>query len=102
MKINGQYPKLPVQEKNVDKGKEGKELSSQQGVSAEKAERATANRGVNSNFAVNRLREKINQEADVDMDRVKALKAKIKSGEYQIDNLKLANRILKSSITEDL
>ena len=95
MKINGQYPKLPTQEKNATQGAE-KEVAKQAGISSN---RAVANK---SNFTVSKAREKIDATPDIDMDRVNALKSKIKNGEYQIDSLKLANRILKNSVLEDL
>ena len=97
MKINGQYPKLPAQDKTVHQGQE-KDVSKQTGISSKKLVEA---KQIGNDFAVNRMRDKINAEPDINMERVEALKSKIKSGEYQIDNLKLANKILKSSLMED-
>ncbi|PCI29781.1 MAG: flagellar biosynthesis anti-sigma factor FlgM [SAR324 cluster bacterium] len=98
MKINGQYPKLPIQEKNIGKGQE-KDVEKQTGIASK---RSVAVGKTGSDFTTNRIRNKIDAEPDVNMERVKALKARIKSGEFQIDNIKLANNILKNSILEDV
>lgn len=42
------------------------------------------------------LEEKLNQQPDVDEERVANVKARIESGEFAIDNLQLADKILSS------
>ncbi len=97
MKINQQHPNLPVQDKNVNKGQE-----KESGKEVENASAKTSVLGKGSgDFIVNKVRDKIDAEPDINTERVAALKARIKNGEYRIDNLELSNRILKSSILED-
>lgn len=94
MKIDGQYPKVPVQDKNVHKDKAATPLENKKSTHLEKTD--------TKSFSVNKIREKIEAEPDVNLERVKALKEKIKSGEYQVDTRKLANNLLKDSLLEDL
>jgi flagellar biosynthesis anti-sigma factor FlgM len=97
MKINQQQPKVPIQEKSVNRGHE-KDTGKADGNPSAKSSVLAKGSG---NFTVNKVRDRIDAAPDIDAERVTALKARIKNGEYQIDNLKLANRILKNSILED-
>ena len=54
-----------------------------------------------SNLTVSRMRDRIQAEPDVNVEKVKALKAMIKKGEYNVDTAKLANKMLKESALED-
>jgi flagellar biosynthesis anti-sigma factor FlgM len=94
MKIDGQQPKVPVHDKNVHKDKTAISVGNKKSTNLEKAD--------TKQFSVSKIREKITAEPDVNMERVKALKAKIKSGEYQVDTMKLADNLLKDSLLEDL
>ncbi len=94
MKIESQYPKVPVQDKNVHKDKTATPAEGKKPGRLEKTD--------TKQFSVNKIREKIDAEPDVNLERVKALKAKIKSGEYQVDTKKLANNLIKDSLLEDL
>jgi flagellar biosynthesis anti-sigma factor FlgM len=94
VKIDGQYPKVPVQDRSVHKDKSAIPVESRKTGRLEKTD--------TKNFSVNKIREKIEAEPDIDMERVKALKAKIKGGDYQVDTQKLANNLLKDSLLEDL
>ncbi len=97
MKINQQHPKVPVQDKNVNKGQE-----KEPGREVEKGATNISALGKGSgDFIINKVRDKIDAEPDINTERVEALKTRIKNGEYRIDSLKLSNRILKSSILED-
>lgn len=42
------------------------------------------------------LEEKLSQQPDVDEERVASIKARIESGDFAVDNLKLADKILSS------
>lgn len=94
MKIDGQYPKVPVQDKNVHKDKA---TTAAEGKKPTRLEKTDVQK-----FSVNKIKEKIDAEPDVNLERVKALKAKIKNGEYEVDTKKLANNLLKDSLLEDL
>ncbi|NQU62825.1 MAG: flagellar biosynthesis anti-sigma factor FlgM [SAR324 cluster bacterium] len=94
MKIDGQYPKIPVQDKNVHKDKTAANSENRKSTDLHKTNP--------KQFSVNKIREKIDAEPDIDMEKVKLIKAKIKNGEYQVDSKKLANNLLKNSLLEDL
>lgn len=94
MKIDGQHPKIPVQDKNVHKDKTA--------TASENRKSADLQKTHLKQFSVNKIREKIDAEPDIDIEKVNLIKAKIKSGEYQVDSKKLANNLLKDSLLEDL
>jgi len=96
MKIEGQIPKLPVQEKNIPKGKE------KETTQVEKKKATEITRPKSHRFSVDKIREKIDAEADVDIEKVKALRDKIKKGEYRVDSEKLAKNLIKNSLVEDI
>ena len=96
MKIEGQIPKLPVQDKVVPKGKE-KEVSPLERKKATEISRAKSQR-----FSVDKIRAKIDAEPDIDVEKVKALRERIRKGEYQVDSKKLADNLIKNSLVEDI
>ncbi|MGK0289175.1 MAG: negative regulator of flagellin synthesis FlgM [bacterium] len=97
MKISNQYTKLPLQETHAGQ-KKGKEGSSQLGaIEAQQSVQQTGN-----NFAINRIRMKIDAESGFNAEKVNALKAKIQDGSYKIDADKVAKQLLKHSLLEDL
>lgn len=98
MKVDGQYPKVPLQDKSIQKGKE-KEAITQKALDQKRA--AELKNAKTSQFTVSKIKEVINTAEDVNLDKVKALKAKIDSGEYQIDKPKLVQKMLADSIVED-
>ena len=51
---------------------------------------------------MNKLKSQINAEPEVRADKVAELKAKIKSGEYQVDSQRLAKAMLEDALQEDL
>jgi len=97
MKISQQQPNVPVKDTNVSKGQE-KDTGKAAGNASANASALVKGSG---KFTIDRVRDKIDAAPDIDIERVASLKARIKSGEYQIDSLRLSNRILKSSILED-
>ena len=99
MKIQGQYPKVPIQDKNTQKLRDG-DVEARKGVGAKASEEL--HQGEKQQFAVNRLREKINAEPDIDAEKVARLKEQIKQGKYQVDAVKTANNLVKSALFEDL
>ncbi len=54
------------------------------------------------NLTVSRMRERIQAEPDVNLEKVKALKASIKKGDYKVDTAQLAGKLLKDSALEDV
>ncbi|MFH2130468.1 MAG: flagellar biosynthesis anti-sigma factor FlgM [bacterium] len=94
MKIEGQYPKLPVQDKNVHKDKTAFPIENKTSPIQDKSDP--------KKFAVNKIRERIDAEPEMDMEKIRSIKARIKSGEYEVDTKKLANNLLKDSLLEDL
>jgi flagellar biosynthesis anti-sigma factor FlgM len=94
MKIDGQSPKVPVQDKNVHRDKTAANSDARKATDLHKAD--------TKQFSVNKIRGKIDAEPDIDLEKVNALKAKIKNGEYQVDSKKLANNLIKNSLQEDL
>lgn len=99
MKIQGQYPKVPLQEKNTQKLRDG-ELDARKGVDAKSTEEV--HHRDKQQFTVNRLREKVNAESDIDAEKVARLKEQIKQGKYQVDAAKTASNLVKNSLFEDL
>lgn len=55
-----------------------------------------------SSFAMNKMKLRISAEPEVRPERVAELKAKLKSGEYQVDPQKLAGSMLLESLQEDI
>lgn len=96
MKIEGQLPKVPAQDKGIQKGKE-KEIAR-----TEDQKQLSPQKAVTEQFAVNKLRGKIESEPDINLKKVKELREKIKNGDYKIDNEKLADSMLKDSLLEDI
>ena len=97
MKISGQYPKPPIQDKNLNNTKE-KAKGDQNEVNLSNHSKDISGVDLKSK----RIQEKLNSESDIDQKKVAELKAKIKKGEYKIDSEKLADRMLKDSINEDI
>lgn len=96
MKIKGQVPKVPTQDQGIQKGKE-KEIAR-----AEDQKTASTEKPSVEQFAVKKLRSKIESEPDVNLQKVKELKEKLKKGEYKVDTEKLADNLLKDSLLEDI
>ena len=95
MKIDGQYTKLPVQDKAVQKGKE------KEPQQVEKKKPTVVSKTDNT-FSLTRIKDRIEAEPDINIDKVNEIKAKLKNGEYQIDTEKLAKNIIKDSLIEDV
>jgi flagellar biosynthesis anti-sigma factor FlgM len=55
----------------------------------------------NSTFVMNKIKDRISFEPEVRADRVAELKAKIKSGEFQVDSERLAKAMLEDALHED-
>ncbi|MCP4755369.1 MAG: flagellar biosynthesis anti-sigma factor FlgM [Proteobacteria bacterium] len=96
MKIDGHHPKLPVQDKSVQTGKE------KESARIDKKRSTEVRRSDTKNLSMDRVRDKIKAEPDVNLEKVNALKAKIKKGEYRIDSEKLADNLIKNSLFEDI
>ena len=96
MKIEGQIPKLPVQDKTVQKGKE------KEATQIERKKATEISRTKTPRFSVDKIRAKIDAEPDIDIEKVKALRDKIKKGEYRVDSEKLAANLVKNSLIEDI
>ena len=50
---------------------------------------------------MNKIKNRISTEPEVRADRVAELKAKIKSGEFQVDSQRLAKAMLEDALNED-
>ena len=55
-----------------------------------------------STFVMNKIKGRISTEPEVRADRVAELKAKIKSGEYQVDSQRLSKTMLEDALKEDM
>jgi len=55
-----------------------------------------------STFVMNKIKSQISKEPEVRTELVAELKAKIKSGEYEVDPQSLAKTLLEDSIKEDI
>ena len=96
MKIKGQLPKVPIQDKSIQKGKEKE-------VGRPEDQKSTGSlKSASEQFAVKKLKAKIDSESDINLKKVEEIKAKLKKGEYKVDNEKLADQLLKDSLLEDL
>jgi len=97
MKINGQYPKLPVQEKSTSQTNGKDKADGRQEV-----KQKSGTKDISSmDLTITRMREKLDSTPDINQEKINAIKAKIKQGEYKIDMEKLAQQMLKNSIIED-
>ena len=54
-----------------------------------------------SSFTLDKMKLRISAEPEVRSEKVAKLKAQIKSGEYQVDPMKLAGNMLLDSLNED-
>ena len=96
MKITGQQPP----EFHGIKGwtaKENQQTTGRSGDTHETAETPDKN----STFVMNKIKDRISIEPEVRADRVAELKAKIKSGEFQVDSERLAKTMLEEALHED-
>jgi len=99
MKINGQYPKPTASERTVQgPGKKGDAQGAKQAQGAQ----VSAKKTVTSELAMTKIRNVVDSTPDMNMDKVKALKERIKSGDYQVDYKQLAGNLLKDSTIEDV
>ena len=55
-----------------------------------------------STFVMNKIKGLISTEPEVRADRVEELKAKIKSGEFQVDSKRLSKTMLEDALKEDM
>ena len=55
-----------------------------------------------STFVMDKLKSQINAEPEVRAERVAELKAKIKSGQYEVDSERLAKIMLEDAFQEDI
>ena len=97
MKITGQQPP----EFHGIKGgtaKENQKSAGRPGSTRESAELPVKT----STFVMDKIKGRISTEPEVRADRVAELKAKIKSGEYQVDSQSLAKTMLEDALQEDL
>ena len=96
MKIEGQMPKIPIQDKGIKKGKED------EAVRTETRKSDSIKKSVTDEFSIKKLQAKIEAEPDIDLKKVKELREKIKKGNYKVDNEKLAENLLKDSLIDDI
>ena len=99
MKIQGNHPKPLSQDKaaQLERGKEEVQSKGNQ-----KASLVKATKSVSSDLTLAKVKQKIHLEPDVNVDKVNALKDRIKKGDYKIDMQKLAGNLLKDSALEDV
>ena len=95
MKIDGQYSKLPIQDKTVQKGKE------KDAQLVEKKKATNVNKPDNT-FSITKIKDRIEAEPDVNIDKVNEIRARLKNGEYEVDTRKLASNLIKDSLIEDI
>jgi flagellar biosynthesis anti-sigma factor FlgM len=96
MKIDGQYPKMPVQDKSIQKGTERSPDASEFKKSADLKSVGT------QKFSINKIKDRIEAEPDINLEKVLAIKEQLKKGDYQVDTQKLANNLIKNSLLEDI
>ena len=95
MKITGQQPPMPPDVK----GGYRKEIEQAQlregGLQPESSVRAET-------FTLNKMKLRLEAEPEVRADKVAELKAKLKSGEYEVDSQKLARNLLLEGLQEGI
>jgi flagellar biosynthesis anti-sigma factor FlgM len=96
MKITGQQPP-EFQGVKGGTAKENQKTTGRYGDTQGTAE----NQDKNSTFVMNEIKDRISMEPEVRADRVAELKAKIKSGEFQVDSEQLAKAMLEDALHED-
>jgi len=97
-KINGANPLRPRQQ--TEKVQTSKNNSYQQ-VRNDQVTGSEEDKFVLSSQSseVNSIKERVHQLPDVDMEKVERLRQLIKSGDYKVDNRKLADNILAASLS---
>jgi len=96
MKIDGQYSKAPVQDKTVPKGKE------KESPLVEKKKMSELKQASTQTLTINKIRDQIEAEPDLNLEKVKEIKDKLKKGTYQVDTQKLADNLIRNSLIEDI
>ena len=97
MKITGQQPPEFHGVKGGT-GKDNQKTADRSGRTSETAEPPVKT----STFVMNKIKGRILAEPEVRADRVEELKAKIKSGEYQVDSQRLSKTMLEDALKEDM
>ena len=98
MKVTGQKPT------NLAELTMGKAKGKGQKDSASKSLRSRENEAVanHTSLTTRRIKETLNTEPDVRVNRVAEVKEKIKDGKYKVNPEKLAEEMLMASLKEDL
>lgn len=98
MKISGQQPSAA---KELTTG-QTKSKDDTQGSKSTHVSSTASGSVKTSEFAMDKIKNKVSAEPEVRADRVAEMKAKIAKGEYQIDFQKLAGKMLTDSLREDV
>ena len=97
MKITGQQPPEFHSVKGGT-GKDNQKTADRSGRTSETAEPPVKT----STFVMNKIKGRISAEPEVRADRVAELKAKIRSGEYQVNSQSIAKTMLEDALKENL
>ncbi|MDX2469484.1 MAG: flagellar biosynthesis anti-sigma factor FlgM [SAR324 cluster bacterium] len=100
MKIQGHHPKLTGQEQSAQVDRTQKDAARIKPDQLKGAKQAL--KSDSSNLTIGKMRQKINLEPDINADKVKALRERIKSGSYKVDTAKLAANLMRDSSIEDI
>ena len=98
MKVTGQQPPR-TPELTSGKAREAEAKLKRAEQAAQEGPAAAGNR---ASLTMSRIREAIRNTPDVRSDRVEAVRQKLRSGDYQVDAEKLAEKVLTESLREDL
>ena len=98
MKVTGQQPPRTPE---LTSGK-AREAEAKLKRAEQAAQEGPAAEGNRTSLTMSRIREAIRNTPDVRSDRVEAVRQKLRSGNYQVDAEKLAEKVLTESLREDL
>jgi negative regulator of flagellin synthesis FlgM len=104
MKITGQDP-AKTAELSLGKTRSSKDAAPAQATRKDakaQAAKPPPQLPSTSNLTTARAREAIRREPDVRADKVADVKARLKTGQYQVDADKLADKMLNDSLREDI
>ena len=95
MKINYQPPTTTTNKADGE--------STRMSKSGTQAHQTSGSRSVEtSDFTMNKIQKRIQLEPDIRADKVAELKAKIESGEYQVNSEQLASKMILDSLREEV
>lgn len=96
MKVTGQHPSKASE---LSSGK-GKKIEPQGGDPRSQEAKGTEQAANRTSLTLNKIKDRIQQTADIREDKVAEIRERIRSGNYTIDADRLASRMIEESLVD--